>query len=86
MNTAILSPSGASAGLGFATAIDSLVDVVERLITKKQTDPEFGITMLPGFHLHSSSPLYIHLFSCACLYIFICHLTNLLNFVHACKC
>lgn len=36
MNTAIYSPSGASAGIGFAVPVDTIMDVVPRLIAAKR--------------------------------------------------
>jgi S1-C subfamily serine protease len=49
MNTAIVSPSGASAGIGFAVPVESINSVVPRLI-RGQSAPRagFGITVLPA--------------------------------------
>lgn len=47
MNTAIYSPSGASAGIGFAIPIDTIKQIVERLIRDgKVVRPMLGITLL----------------------------------------
>mmetsp|Transcript_16164 Transcript_16164/g.39163 ORF Transcript_16164/g.39163 Transcript_16164/m.39163 type:complete len:324 (+) Transcript_16164:679-1650(+) len=49
MNTAIYSPSGTSAGIGFAIPCDTIKAVVERLITFGQTvRPVLGITYMEG--------------------------------------
>jgi S1-C subfamily serine protease len=47
MNTAIYSPSGASAGIGFAIPVDTLKFVVETIIKDgKVVRPLIGITYL----------------------------------------
>jgi S1-C subfamily serine protease len=49
MNTAIFSPSGASAGVGFAIPSDSLVPIVDQIIrTGSVVRPAIGITYLEG--------------------------------------
>lgn len=40
MNTAIYSPSGASAGIGFAIPVDTLKSIVDRLIKKGVVSPD----------------------------------------------
>jgi S1-C subfamily serine protease len=48
VNTAIFSPSGASAGIGFAIPVDEVNRVVPRLIKEgKYTRPALGIQSLP---------------------------------------
>ena len=48
MNTAILSPSGVSAGIGFAVPVDTINRIVPRLISGAPTvRAGFGITLLP---------------------------------------
>ncbi|CAM9312057.1 unnamed protein product, partial [Discosporangium mesarthrocarpum] len=47
MNTAIYSPSGGSAGIGFAIPVDTLKSIVESIITKGRViRPMIGITYL----------------------------------------
>merc|ERR1719408_376055 len=47
MNTAIYSPSGASAGIGFAIPVDTLENIVETIISEgKVVRPLLGITYL----------------------------------------
>ena len=47
MNTAIYSPSGASAGIGFAIPVDTLKSIVETIIRDgKVVRPLIGITYL----------------------------------------
>jgi S1-C subfamily serine protease len=47
MNTAIYSPSGASAGIGFAIPVDTLKSIVETIIREgKVVRPLIGITYL----------------------------------------
>lgn len=49
MNTAIYSPSGASAGIGFAIPADTVTAVVDRLIKTGQVSrPALGITIIEG--------------------------------------
>jgi S1-C subfamily serine protease len=45
MNTAIYSPSGASAGIGFAIPVDTINDVVPGLISPKTDPPRLGIVL-----------------------------------------
>jgi S1-C subfamily serine protease len=47
MNTAIYSPSGASAGIGFAVPIDPIHRIVVRLIRGKGPRAGFGIRLVP---------------------------------------
>ena len=48
MNTAILSPSGASAGIGFAVPVETINRIVPRLIRgERPARAGFGITLLP---------------------------------------
>lgn len=48
MNTAIMSPSGASAGIGFAVPVDTINRIVPRLISgAPPVRAGFGITLLP---------------------------------------
>jgi S1-C subfamily serine protease len=48
VNTAILSPSGSSSGIGFAVPIDTVNDVVPQLIKKGDyTKPGFAFTPAP---------------------------------------
>ena len=51
INTAIYSPSGASAGIGFAVPVDTINRVVPQLIQyKKYTPPSIGIHLDPGLN------------------------------------
>ena len=51
INTAIYSPSGASAGIGFAVPVDTINRVVPQLIQhKKYTPPSIGIHLDPGIN------------------------------------
>ena len=51
INTAIFSPSGASAGIGFAVPVDTINRVVPHLIQyKKYTPPSVGIHFDPGLN------------------------------------
>jgi 2-alkenal reductase len=43
MNTAIFSPSGASAGIGFAIPVDTINEVVPGLIDPSKTPPRLGV-------------------------------------------
>ncbi len=48
VNTAILSPSGASAGIGFAIPVDDVNQIVPRLINKQPTKrPALGVQLVP---------------------------------------
>ena len=48
MNTAIFSPSGASAGIGFAIPVDIVKDIVTQIIEKgKVTRPGLGVELFP---------------------------------------
>lgn len=51
VNTAIYSPSGAYAGIGFAIPIDNVNRLVPRLIYRKVAGPALGIVLLPGRQL-----------------------------------
>jgi len=53
MNTAIFSPSGASAGIGFAVPVDTIARVVPQLIaTGKYVRPALGIEIDEGVNQH----------------------------------
>jgi S1-C subfamily serine protease len=55
MNTAIISPSGAYAGVGFAVPVDTICRAVPQLIqTGKVTRPTLGIRMVPNHILRPS--------------------------------
>src|SRR5262249_27918744 len=48
MNTAILSPSGASAGIGFAIPVDEINDIVPQLIQRGEIfRPRLGVEVVP---------------------------------------
>jgi S1-C subfamily serine protease len=48
MNTAIFSPSGTSAGIGFAIPVDIVKDIVTQIIEKgKVTRPGLGVELFP---------------------------------------
>jgi S1-C subfamily serine protease len=50
MNTQIASPSGASAGVGFAIPVDTINRVVPQLIrTGKYLHPGLGVVMTPDY-------------------------------------
>jgi S1-C subfamily serine protease len=52
MNTAIVSPSGASAGIGFAVPVDAINRIVPRLIRgEKVQRPGLGVRLLPPAYL-----------------------------------
>src|SRR5262249_26419507 len=45
MNTAIISPSGASAGIGFAIPVDTINQVVPALIDPTNAPPRMGVSL-----------------------------------------
>jgi len=48
MNTAIISPSGVNAGIGFAIPVDTILRYADQIVTRgKVTGPGLGIDMLP---------------------------------------
>jgi S1-C subfamily serine protease len=52
MNTAIVSPSGASAGIGFAVPVDAVNRIVPRLIRGERAQhPGLGVRLLPPGYL-----------------------------------
>ncbi|MDR4515153.1 S1C family serine protease [Nitrosomonas sp.] len=61
INTAIYSPSGASAGIGFAVPVDTVNRVVPQLISRgKYIRPALGITVDGKFNEHLTSTINVH--------------------------
>ncbi len=52
VNTAIVSPSGSSAGIGFSVPIDTVNRIVPQLISRGRTaKPYLGVVLLPASHI-----------------------------------